>query len=311
MGYTNLNKQKNNQQKMSLLFVPNTNTCDCYRCTPQQPSHLGFFETPVFHSRPQTARRPARKMVRKPFANFFDDDFMTFENRSNSFFNRSFNPFNGFAGFDNTFDDMENEFIGDNFFNPKRLQQKNRSQNLNRQKAGKENMDPCFDNNANTANKKDIFVTPAKNTNITEESTNDTLKNKPFFESRQFNSNTIVNNGNRTTINKNTVTKNDKTKTVVEKITQNQEGDKFVTNITPEKYDTEVKALFDNEGNEDMIFKAIPSENMNMIAQEPLDEDKMFEEKIKESSNSFEKVHNEDSKSSSHSGNMMFSDIQF
>merc|ERR1711976_835695 len=147
----------------------------------------------------------------------------------------------------------------------------------------------------------------------TDHSTNDTLKNKPFFESRQFNSNTYINNGNRTTINKKTVTKNDKTNTVVEKIAQNKQGDVNITEIIPEKYDTEVKALFDNEGNEDLIIKEVENnQNNNMIAEEPLNEDQMFEEKIKESSNSFEKVNNnEDNKSNSNSGNMMFSDIQF
>jgi len=307
---------------MSLIFLPNNNnynTCDCYRCTPQEPTHLGFFDAPIIHRKsPKTARKPVRQMVRKPFQNFFDDDFMTFGNRSNNndFYNRSFNPFTSiYDGFDSQFDNMENDFFENDFFNHKRLRPSKTQRNLNKPKLGKENVDPCFNNKANIAKPKqeNIYTTPTKNTDITDYSTNDTLKNKPFFESRQFNSNTYINNGNRTTINKKTVTKNDETKTVVEKITQNKQGDVNITEIIPEKYDTEVKALFDNEGNEDLIIKEVENnQNNNMIAQEPLNEDQMFEEKIKESSNSFEKVNNnEDSKSNSNSGNMMFSDIQF
>lgn len=106
------------------------------------------------------------------------------------------------------------------------------------------------------------------------------------------------------------MTEDDKTETFVTKIQEDKDGNREVTDLTPENYSEEVKALFENT---DAIIQEVPQQiEAEKVQEEPVDEDKMFEEKIKESTlienNSDD---NKSKKSNSSNGNEMFSSIQF
>merc|ERR1712004_856792 len=96
---------------------------------------------------------------------------------------------------------------------------------------------------------------------------------KPKFESRYMSRNFVNNNGNKTTIEKKRNTKNDKTETFVTKIFEDKDGKKEVTEIKPENYNEEVKAIFEES---DFVLQEV----------KPFDaiEDKMNEEEINKES---------------------------
>jgi len=283
----------------SLMFMPSfDNNCDCYNCTPMESISYDFFGNPIRKvvRRPQTSYRPQQKRVyRKPFANIFDDSFMNFNDH--------------FTPFDKNFMNMGDDFFG--FSTPKKshfakkYDQKPSSKKLSSKKLDKENVNPNFDHENNKMKNLPVPKRPVEQViypKVQEEL-------NPTFQSCQYNSSSVMKDGNTTTINKKTVTKNNDTQTFITKISEDKEGNKEVTDLIPDNYSDEVKALFDNSDN---IIQEVPQQiEAEQMIEEPLNKDEEFENKIKLAS---KKTNNEDSsskKSSDSNGNLLFSDILF
>lgn len=227
-------------------------------------------------ARPATSYRPGikRTVKRSPFGQLFEDDF--FGERAPA---RQISTEDDFFG--NGISCFDDDFFG-----------MNRRSVRPRNTAGKENKDPKFDN----------LPVPQKPAQAE-------TRAAPRFFKEELNSNTLVQNGNATTINKKTVTENDKTETFVTKITEDKEGNKAVTDLAPEAYSNEVKELFENS---DMVIQEVPQQIEAETVPAIVDENKMFEEKIKQSS--AEKIYSDDNKSAKSggsSGNELFGDIKF
>lgn len=263
------------------MFYPTANTYNCFDCQPVEQVGYDFFGNPVFRQkkRPMTSYKPKSRarIARNPFNQIFEDDFF---------------------GFTKNFDPFDDDFFGVN----RRKIRPNKVQKL-----GKENVHPQFDNVKNCQRSNDCITklpVPEK------PSQPETRSQKPHFFESQFNSNTLVKDGNATTISKKTVTENDKTETFVTKISEDKEGNKEFTNLASESYGKEVKDLFESEG---LIIKEVPQQIMaEKDKEEHVDEDKMFMEKIKQySSENTSSDDNKSKKSDGSSGNMLFSDIKF
>lgn len=222
-----------------------------------------FFDN-AFYGNGRSIRRPRTAAPRSFFNDdFFNDDFFAMQPRRQA--KRQRQPF------DLLFDDMMFDAPRFNRGIQKKLYNGCQCENCN-----KENMVP--------QNR------PLET--VTEEEATAT---KPQVQSRFFSRNTVNNNGNKTTIEKKCNTKNDKTETFVTKIFEDKDGNKEVTEIKPENYNEEVKAIFEES---DCVLQEIKPFDAMAIENK---EDKMNEEEINK----------ESVVSSDGSGKNMFDNISF
>jgi len=263
------------------MFYPSFNTfereerCDCIDCRPTECVGYDFFGRPVVQRR-QRPQRPVSSYMPRAERKVERSPF-------GELFGEEF-----FGGFDDEMFGMKRRNVRPNY--------------QRRNTAGKENMDPKFKN-------LPVPERPERPAKAETRAPRMTETRAPSYFKEELNSNTLVRNGNATTINKKTVTENDKTETFVTKITEDKAGNKAVTDLAPETYKNEVNTLFEEN---DAIIQEVPLQ----VEAEPVpaivDENKMFEEKIKQST--VEKINSDDNKSAKSggsSGNELFGDIKF
>merc|ERR1711976_64434 len=323
MGIKNLTNTKTHkkQKKMfsSILNQPRYHEPSVFDCYESQPvEHVGydFWGNPVYKKRqqmrprtsyqPRPQKRQTQQIERTPFGEIFGD-------------------FGGFGS--DWFGEGHDDFFGLN------RQRKNYGRTQ-----GKENADPRFNYAKNSqygcgeecrcGDRMDTEKLPvperpaqeytpapapkAKTVKKSQKSqkvqkAEEMKETKPKFFKKEYSSNFVSANGNSTTINRESVTENDKTDIKVTKIVEDKSGNQQTTSISPEKYESEVKALFEDS---DMIIKEIPIETEELPQ---IEAPKTFEEKIRESTIQKSQQNSDDNKShrSNESAEGLFGDIKF
>jgi len=221
MGIIITKKNTHKQQKMSFLFDSMFNDFQpSYRR--EQPSYRR--STARCCNDPYCENNGAKyARQNKPQKRTFEDQFNT---GFDSFYGNTFNRDPFFGGFNSGFFDDDTPKFNQTR-NVKTAQPKvHRPKSSKRFSAFKENLNRSnmeeFDNKEN--------VKP-KDTNV------------PKFYSTVYQTNSVNNNGNRTTINKKSYKDNEKSETFVTKITEDKAGNQEVQKISPENYSDELKAL--------------------------------------------------------------------
>jgi len=281
MGRNILLKNKQTTTKMSFFTsLPTFNVFDDFaparrqntRCCNDQYCSNNYSRNNVRKAQPQR---------RDPFDEMFNGSFGSNFNNS-SFFDNGFNS----QFFDDEYDtSYPNRRV-------KTARKPRTTQTRASQKTANKN---CYEPKENL--KRSTFVPHENQENIDPRFSQNEPRQTPKFYKSSFQSNTVNNNGNRTTITKKHYRDNDNSDINITEIKEDRDGNRNVRKISPENYSAEVKALMEKMEETGAVLMEIPSDENKSDT----DSVKMLEEnKDSKGSIDFSKISNTET------GNNMF-----
>merc|ERR1712007_424978 len=222
--------------------------------------------------------RRVPKQRRDPFDTMFDSSFNNFGNNFNN------SPF-----YDNGFKSQFFDDEYDNSYPNRNVRTARKTQTRNPPKSAKK---ACYEPKENL--KRSTFI---PHENIDPHFSQKGPRPTPKYYSTSFQSNTVNQNGKKTTINKKKYRDNDNSETSITKIIEDKDGNRRVHKINPENYSDELKAIMNTMEETGAVLMEIPS-----------DENKSDNESVKmlEENNNSKRTFSTDRISNTNSGNNLF-----